>query len=90
MFGFGRKKEEEMPVAAAPGLPIEQVMALRQRGMNNDQIIPELERQGYNSSQIFDALNQVNIGGGNIQSPPDLGMPQPDFHSNRHTLVNSG
>ncbi len=76
MFGFGKKKKEEMPDVAAPGLPIEQVMALKQRGMNNDQIIPELERQGYNSSQIFDALNQANISGGNIgQSPPDFGMP---------------
>ena len=80
IFGFGKKKKEEVPAAAAPGLPIDQVMALKQRGMNNDQIIPELERQGYNSSQIFDALNQVNISGGNVgQNPPNLNMPQPDF-----------
>ena len=40
MFGFGKKKEEEMP--AAPGNPIDQVMVMRQRGMGNDQIIQEL------------------------------------------------
>jgi hypothetical protein len=79
IFGFGKKKKEEMPPVAAPGLPVEQVMALRQRGMSNDQIIPELEKQGYNSSQIFDALNQVNAGGGNAQGFSNLDVPQPDF-----------
>ncbi len=80
IFGFGKKKEEEAPAAAASGIPINQVMALKQKGVNNDQIIPELERQGYNSSQIFDALNQVNISGGNAgQEPPNLSIPQPDF-----------
>ena len=59
IFGFGKKKEEEEPIA--PGLPTEQVMALKQRGMSNDQIIPELERKGYSSNQIFSALNQTNI-----------------------------
>ncbi len=80
MFGFGKKKKEDVPAAGAPGLPIDQIMALKQRGMNNDQIISELERQGYNSSQIFDALNQVNISGGNVgQNSPNLNIPQPDF-----------
>ena len=83
IFGFGKKKKE-MP-QAAPGLPIDQVMALRQRGMSNDQIIPELERQGYNSSQIFDALNQVSLSGGNIQEPPDPGIPQPNLPQEQYT-----
>jgi hypothetical protein len=74
MFGFGKKKEKQEPTA--PGLPIDQVMALKQRGMSNDQIIPELEKQGYNSSQIFDALNQINITGGNAGPlPPSTGQP---------------
>ena len=88
IYGFEKKKEKEVPDVAAPGLPIGQVMALRQRGMSNDQIIAELERQGYNSSQIFDALNQVSLGGGNVgqgppnlgnveQGPPNLGVPSP-------------
>jgi len=75
IFGFGKKKEEELPVAA-PGLPIDQVMALKQRGMSNDQIIPELERQGYNSSQIFDALNQTNISGPASEQPPAMNVPE--------------
>jgi len=78
IFNFGKKKEKEVP--GAPGTPIDQVMALKQQGMGNDQIIPEMERQGYNPSQIFDALNQVNIGGAALQQPPAVGMPPtPNF-----------
>ena len=75
LFGFGKKKEEVPP--AAPGLPIDQVRALKQQGMGNDQIIQEIERQGYNSSQIFDALNQINMTAGNVgpEQPPEMGMP---------------
>ena len=77
MFGFGKKKEEEMP--AAPGNPIDLVMAMRQRGMGNDQIIQELERQGYNSSQIFDALNQASLMGPNPGIDQSQNFPQQDF-----------
>ncbi len=41
IFGFGKKKEEVPP--AAPGLPIDQVRALKQQGMGNDQIIQDIE-----------------------------------------------
>ena len=75
LFGFGKKKEaEEMP--AAPGNPIDQVMVMRQRGMGNDQIIQELERQGYNSSQIFDALNQSSLMGPNPGIDQSQNFPQ--------------
>ena len=78
LFGFGKKKEaEEMP--AAPGNPIDQVMVMRQRGMGNDQIIQELERQGYNSSQIFDALNQASLMGPNPGIDQSQNFPQQDF-----------
>jgi len=76
VFGFGKKKEQQEQ--AVPGLPIDQVTALKQRGMSNDQIIPEMERQGYNSSQIFEALNQVSIGNPALQQPPDMAQ-QGDF-----------
>jgi len=77
MFGFGKKKKAE---PQAPGTPLDQITVLKQRGMSNDQIIPELERQGYNSSQIFDALNQVGISGGNAgPEQPGGMMPQQGF-----------
>jgi len=74
LFGFGKKKEEGMP--AAPGNPIEQVMVMRQRGMGNDQVIRELERQGYNSSQIFDTLNQASLMGPNPGIDQSQNFPQ--------------
>lgn len=80
LFGFGKKsKEPEIP--SAPGLPIDQVMVLRQRRMDNNQIIQELERQGYNSSQIFDALNQANLSSPGFEQPMENmdRPPQPTF-----------
>ena len=80
LFGFGKKKSVQ-PQQSAPGSPIEQVMVMKQRGMDNNQIVQELERQGYNSSQIFDVMNQMNISGANMgmEQPPEYGMPQQDF-----------
>ena len=36
---------------------------MRQNGSTNDQIIQDLQKQGYSSSQIFDAMNQADIKG---------------------------
>ncbi|MBI2208663.1 hypothetical protein HYU50_04155 [Candidatus Woesearchaeota archaeon] len=80
LFSFGKKKSVQ-PAQSAPGSPMEQFMVMRQRGMDNNSIIQELERQGYNSSQIFDAMNQMNISGANMgmEQPQEYGMPQQDF-----------
>ena len=59
MFGIGKKKESAQQGA---GIPVEQVISLRQQGYPNEQIIQILQSQGYNSSQIFDAMNQADIG----------------------------
>jgi len=76
IFSFGKKKVAEQQ---APGMPLEQIMVLKQRGMNNEQIIPELEKQGYNSTQIYDALNQVNISGQGMGPNPGMEIPQPEI-----------
>jgi len=80
LFGFGKKKKEEMPRLAPGGLPTDQVMMMRQQGYTDDQIAQNLQSQGYNSSQIFDAINYVNISGQqmapSMQEPP-YGMEQP-------------
>jgi DNA-binding transcriptional MerR regulator len=77
MFGFGKKKRVEEQ--AVPGTPFDQIAALKQQGMSNDQIIQEMEKQGYNSSQIFEALNQsnmVNAGPEPLEMPPQEVMSQ--------------
>jgi len=74
LFSFGGKKKKEV---GAPGNPMEQIIALKQQNKPNDQIIHELEKQGYNSSQIFDALNQANLTNQNmpLEQPPQQGVP---------------
>lgn len=75
LFGLGKKKGVQQ---ATVGMPIDQVMSLRQQGYPNEQIIQILQSQGYNSAQIFDAMNQADIGAVPTQAqgymPPD--MPQ--------------
>jgi hypothetical protein len=75
IFGFGKKKGKND--LGAPGLPVEQVMALKQQGMDNNQINQELLQQGYNSSQIFDAINQVNMSSSGPIQGQGMEMQQP-------------
>ena len=45
------------------GLPVDQVINLRQQGLSNNQIVQSLQRDGYDSGRIFDAMNQADLGG---------------------------
>jgi hypothetical protein len=45
-------------------LPVDQVKAMRARGFDNNQIVQALQRNGYSSTQIFDALNQAELVSG--------------------------
>jgi hypothetical protein len=82
MFGFGKKAQQQSDShAPPPGLPLGQVMSMKQRGMDNNQVISELEQQGYSSSQIFDAMNQSNIGGANAIDP-EMSVPPQQFQPN--------
>ncbi len=45
-------------------LPVDQVKAMRARGFDNNQIVQALQRNGYSSTQIFDALNQADLVSG--------------------------
>ena len=84
---FGKKKRgEEMPAAAGPeaGIPTDRVIQLRQQGLSNNQIIQSLQREGYSTTQIFDAMNQADIKrtveavpGGEPASVPTAEMPPP-------------
>ncbi len=54
------------------GIPVDQVMNLKQQGMDNNQVIETLQRDGFNSSQIFDAMTQAEIKSG---APMGNGAP---------------
>ena len=94
---FGKKQEKKPAQPSAPALstPVEQVVNLRAKGISNSQIIEMLQRDGYKTHQIFDAMNQAELMSSNMQagtgadmrSPaPELGKPQamsqPQFSAN--------
>jgi hypothetical protein len=41
--------------------PTEAVLSMKQQALSNNQIIATLQRQGYNTNQILDAMNQADI-----------------------------
>lgn len=84
---FGKKPASQAP----PLIPVDQVLNMRAQGLSNDQIIQALQRDGYASDQIFDAMSQADIKGSveaaqPYQMPPlenpmaqEMQMPQQDF-----------
>jgi len=83
---FGRKKKEEPigilptpPTGAEPiaNIPTDQVLNLRQKGYSDDQIMQYLQGQGFNTTQISDAMNQANIGMPSTAMPAAPIEPQP-------------
>ncbi len=61
-FKKSPKKEEPMPFPAKlPELPTGQVNSMRQQGYSDDQIVQELQRQGYTYQQVYDAINQLTV-----------------------------
>lgn len=86
---FGKKKGfdaprpmGDMPEGMMPSSsPVDAVNSMKQQGMSNNQIIQELQRQGYNPQQIFDAINMsepTNISAGPINMS---GFEQPQMPS---------
>ncbi len=85
VFGFGKKDDADVPKPppqqpTTP--PTDRVIAMRQQGLSNNQIIQNLQNGGYDSNLIFDALNQADIKrgvetapSGNDFSPDDLQNP---------------
>lgn len=60
-----------MPVPPL-GLPVDQVKAMQAQGLDNNQIIQALQKDGYTSSQIFDALNQIEEVGPPADEFPNI------------------
>ena len=51
-----------------PSLPINQIKTMRAKGMDNNTIISTLQKEGFSVSNIFDAMNQIDMPGS--QPPP--------------------
>ena len=67
LFGLGKKKEE--PVSKS-NIPVDAVIQMKQQGYSNNQIVQELQRQNYTTTQIFDALSQADMA-----TMPQPGQP---------------
>lgn len=67
-------KQDVIP--APSGVPFDQVNNMKQQGMTENQIIQTLQRDGYQSYQIFDAMNQAGLKSASSQ-PSDQIEPYP-------------
>ena len=57
VFGLKKKPEESPQVTT----PVDEVLRMRQQGFTNNQIVQALQRNGYKTHQIFDAMNQADL-----------------------------
>ncbi len=63
---LGMKTEQEMQqqqVMQPSRVPTDKVMEMRKQGLSNNQIIQVLQRDGYELTAIFNALNQADLKG---------------------------
>ena len=85
MFDFLKKKKKEEfpggdldfpPVAETP---INEIIDMRSRGMTNDQIISKLKTEGFNFSQIQNAMSQAEVKSSAVPGPaiplPEIELP---------------
>jgi len=80
---MGIFKAKKSDLSAGPDIPIDQVIAMKTQGYSNNQIIQTLQRDGYTSSQIFDAISQSEMAPSSAQQPiqgpqdlPPMGGPE--------------
>ena len=84
---FGKKQKKDLgeqaqqPLVNAPpqpansGTPFDQVSMMRQQGIPDNQIVQTLQRDGFQSHQIFDAMNQADLS---VGAPPADFVGEPD------------
>ncbi|MBW2995075.1 hypothetical protein KY312_01880 [Candidatus Woesearchaeota archaeon] len=67
---FGKKTE-------TVSIPTDQVIKLRQQGLSDEQIVQTLQKDGFKSHQIFEAMNQADVKG--IVAPSTIEeVPEPE------------
>lgn len=57
IFDLGKKKEE----APKSTVPVDEVLRMKEQGFTNNQIVQALQRNGYKTHQVFDAMNQADL-----------------------------
>src|SRR3989344_3084353 len=75
LFDFGKKKEEPL---RQPRVPVNEVLRMKAQGLSSNQIVQALQRNGYQTHQIFDALSQSDLRGpAAMQRAPGQRQQQP-------------
>jgi hypothetical protein len=80
LFDLGsmnRKRDDSSMQTGSFGLPIDQVSAMKQQGMSDSLIVQSLQRDGYKTHQIFDAMNQAELVSGAPRQLSDLQSNEP-------------
>lgn len=73
LFDFGKKKEAPVQQARTP---VDDVVRMRRQGLSNNQIVQALQRNGYQTGQIFDAFSQADLRAPSpVQGIPDMPPP---------------
>ncbi|MCX6709906.1 MAG: hypothetical protein NTV63_03050 [Candidatus Woesearchaeota archaeon] len=87
---FGKKDDSAPNAFSSPTVPVEQVINLRNQGLSNSQIVEMLQRDGYKTHQIFDAMNQADMSSSiqNRISPEQISVknPIPDFNPDASSM----
>jgi hypothetical protein len=77
MFNFSKNSDSRTPSSSTP---TDEVLRMRSGGLTNNQIVQTLQRDGYKSHQIFDAMNQADMRMNSPSQPDvsgeDYGMPE--------------
>jgi hypothetical protein len=78
---MGKKKDDTSmqpgPQMGNMGLPVDQVSSMKQQGMSDSIIVQTLQRDGYKTHQIFDAMNQAELVSGAPRQLSDLQSAEP-------------
>jgi prefoldin subunit 5 len=81
---FGSKKPKKTDI------PVEQVTSMRSQGIDNNRIIQTLQRDGYSSSQVFEAMNQADMTPAvDGFSPDEIREDQTQFNDGSNQDYNS-
>lgn len=61
MAMFGKTSKNDLAPEPLEATPTDMVGKLRRQGLSNNQIVQSLQRSGYKTQQIFDAMNQADM-----------------------------
>ncbi len=76
----------EAPQPMPSEVPISQVVSMQSQGLSNNQIIQQLQRQGYQPTQIYDALAQAEAKRSiePMEAPPETPQERTEIKTPTH------